>query len=127
MAKQRSYSALGREYMHRMRNRAGTAEDRVDLSNLFSCTALDFLRHVFPGEGAVRITMADIEFDPSAAPHYSISRGLMVNPEFGEVWRNSDLPGLVGRLADSAYARYLHLNKHPEKTEKKIRNSERSL
>ncbi|MEW6665715.1 MAG: hypothetical protein AB1512_10915 [Thermodesulfobacteriota bacterium] len=36
-------------------------------------------------------------------------------------WTDSDLPHVIERLAEAATGRYKHVEKHPEKTEAKIR------
>ena len=58
---------------------------------------------------------------PAEEPFYLLSGDLERDPDFTAVWNASDLPRVVARLAKSAANRCRHLEKHPEKTEAKIR------
>ncbi|MBN2460655.1 MAG: hypothetical protein JXB60_03525 [Candidatus Cloacimonetes bacterium] len=121
MKNQISYSTLGNTFIHRMRNEINNSEDAVDLENCFSLTSTDFLREVF-GEIEIEINSDDIVFDSQKKDYYTISKTLSGQEKFKEIWQNSDLPSVIKKFAESTYHHYLHLQKHPEKTQKKIRN-----
>lgn len=121
MDRQRSFTSLSKEYMPRLRDRMSNSEDCVDLEKHFSFLAVDFINRALP-ESAVPAGPEDILFDPRSKRHFSVSNSLLDSDDFQDLWRNSDLPHLITKMADSAYGRYLHLHKHTAKTEKKIRN-----
>lgn len=118
--RQFSFTSLEKESLHLMRNRINNAEDKVDIDNYFSRTAADFLTKVFE-ENPVIMT-DDVLFSPDRKPYYTVSKRLRKSDTFMKVWDNSDLPKCIGKMADSFFHRYKHLCKHPEKTDKKIRN-----
>ena len=86
---------------------------------------LDFegevLEKVFEKKG-IELNGDDVLFDPKAEKYFILSSSLKDQTIFKETWDGSDLPNMIGRFADSTYHRYLHLDKHLEKTERKIRN-----
>ena len=121
MKRQISYSSIGNEFMHKMRDQISNSEDKIDLGNGFSLVVTRFLSRVFE-EKDIRISDNSILFNPQAKNYYSIDKELLDQGDFVETWQNSDLPNVIKKFADSTYHRYIHLNKHKEKTEKKIRN-----
>jgi hypothetical protein len=118
--RQISFTSLEKESLHLARNRINNAEDKIDIDNYFSRTATDFLAKVFEEKPVIKAE--DIIFTPDRKPYYSVSKRLKESETFKEIWNSSDLPKCIGKMADSFYHRYKHLCKHPEKTDKKIRN-----
>ena len=121
MGKQMSFTGLEREYVPRLRSLINRAEDRVDLENHFRHTVADMLNRIFSAH-KLRISAEDVIFDPGEGEHYSVSRSLFDYEPFRATWENSNLKQVIRGFAHSAYRRYRHLDRHPEKTEKKIRN-----
>jgi len=121
MTKTFSFSNHEKKSMQEMRNKLNHAEDKIDLENKFSYTVTGFLKEVFY-EKDINIKMDDIFFTPDKRYYYSIRPELQKSDIFRQTWDNSDLPNAIKRFAGATYHRYLHLNKHPEKTEKKLRN-----
>jgi len=121
MKSQISFANLGNDYIHRMRDQINNSEDKIDLENNFCYTVSKFLIDVFSGE-ELEVSADDISFDPNSETFYTLSDNLKNQERFREIWQNSDLPNVIKRFAESTYHRYLHLNKHLEKTQKKIRN-----
>ena len=66
--------------------------------------------------------MEDVVFKPKEKSHYKFDEKITNNSEFKKTLKESDLSKVISDFADSAYRRYLHLEKHPEKSESKIRN-----
>lgn len=116
-----SYCSLEHAMKHEMRRAINRSKDTVDLGNQFSYTVADFLRKAITDKNAM-IRQNDVTFMTYPAPHFAVSSRLQEMPAFAELWNHSDLPGIVKRFAESAYHRYLHLERHPEKTNLKIRN-----
>lgn len=121
MNKTASFSKFEKEFSREMRNKINTSEDKIDLENHFSCTVSNMLRKIFEDKN-IRITNGDIYFDPSQKHYYRIDGNLLDSKIFKTTWENSDLQSVINRIAASAYHKYVHMKKHPEKTEKKIRN-----
>ena len=63
----------------------------------------------------------DFSLTSGNAPNYTLSKRLLSSKKFMSLWNDSDLPRLISRLSESAVRRYKHLEKHPEKTDAKIR------
>ncbi|MCD4820226.1 MAG: hypothetical protein K8S23_16210 [Candidatus Cloacimonetes bacterium] len=116
-----SFSHIEKEYLHEMRNKINNSENKSDLKNHFSFTILNMLEEVFE-EKEVELNGDDVLFDPKAEKYFILSSSLKDQVIFQETWKGSDLPNVIGRFAYSTYHRYLHLDKHLEKTERKIRN-----
>ncbi len=119
MKGQISFSAIGNELIHELRDRLNNSEDITDVRNNFSYTVISLLSQAFEN---IEIDADDVNFTPEKENRYSISDRLMNIKEFKEIWQHSDLSNVINKFADSSYHRYLHTNKHQEKTNKKIRN-----
>jgi hypothetical protein len=112
---------LERKYAHELRNKINHSENVSDLRRLFQHTVSNFLLEVFEEEDFT-IREEDIQFDPEHKKYYSISDELQRKPAFKKIWDNSDLPNLLHRFSKAINNHYVALNKHNERTEKKIRS-----
>ena len=121
MEKQISFSTLGNEYIHELRDKINNAENITDLKNHFAFTVIDFLNQIFE-KSQLDIDADDIKFDPDVKDLYILSDRLSNDLEFKKIWDISDLKHVIHKFADSAKRRFIHINKHNEKTNKKIRN-----
>ena len=121
MEKQISFSTLGNECVHKFRDKINNAENIVDLKNHFAYTVIDFLNQIFE-KSQLDIDADDIKFNPDVKDLYTLSERLINNIEFKKIWNISDLKSVIYKFADSANKRNIHINKHKEKTNKKIRN-----
>jgi hypothetical protein len=70
---------------------------------------------------AVKFGEDDVRLDLSEKSYFSLSNGLCSMEGFKSTWNNSDLPRMIGRFAETAAPRIKYLEKHPEKTDAKIR------
>ena len=122
MSKQLSFVKYENELIHNFRNKINTSEDIEDVRNIFSYTIIDLFDRIFQGRLGELYT-EDVFFEPENDHYFKFSKKIWKNPEFKKIWEESDLPKVVSDFADSAYRRYVHLHKHPEKTEMKIRNN----
>lgn len=120
MTKQLSFSKYENAVLPDFRQKINHAESAEDLKKFFAYTAKELFEYIFSGE-KIKFEYNDISFMPEDAPHYTVSERLLKSTEFKSVWNNSDLPHVFARLAKRAVNRYKHLEKHPEKTEAKIR------
>jgi len=115
-----NFETLEKRFLSAMRERINNAEDRIDLENHFSRTVKNFLMEAT--DNSFKITEDDILFSPDHENYYEISDKLKSSKEFIQTWENSNLPNFLKKVADSTYHKYIHLGKHLEKTERKIRN-----
>ncbi|MDA3812624.1 MAG: hypothetical protein PF570_00055, partial [Candidatus Cloacimonetes bacterium] len=89
--------------------------------NHFALTVINFLNQIFE-ESQLDIDADDIKFSPEVKDLYILSDRLNRDLEFKKIWDISDLKNVIHKFAKSANHRYIHINKHNEKTNKKIRN-----
>lgn len=118
MKEQVSYSAIGNELIHELRDRLNNAENISDIRNSFSYTVIGLLSQAFQD---MDVDADDVSFHPDKEQHFQISDRVMKDKNFNEKWQHSDLPNVIQKFADSTYHKYIHTCKHPEKTNKKIR------
>lgn len=119
MAKQISFTQFENEMLPDFRLKLSAAETGEEVKSYFTQTATELLSQIFPAK--TDLEEVPVTLVPADEPFYSISRELRSDKHFKEIWNSSDLPRVIGRLAKSAANRCRHLEKHPEKTEAKIR------
>jgi len=119
MSRQLSFTKFEKELLPDFRQKINMAESSEDVKTFYARTSLALFDKAFEGEFSLEFE--DIMLQPGHADKYVISDRLLSSPSFTEVWNNSDLPNVLGRFTDMALNRFTHLEKHPEKTESKIR------
>jgi hypothetical protein len=116
----RSFTKLEKSISSNLRAKLSLAEDIEDLVEVFYAAITGFINEAVPG---IQVSSTDLLFDPESPDRFKIEDRLLHLPEFAEVWNNSDLRAITNRLAQSCHKRYIHLERHPEKTKAKIRMS----
>jgi hypothetical protein len=117
-----SFAPLERELMHEMRKCIRSVEDTIDLENRFSAIMKHLLEQACERQHIpINVCMHDVMFNPEAGNYYIISKKLRKIAGFSELWDSSDLKNVIGRFAGSAYRKYRHLHRHPEKARFKTR------
>ena len=116
MSTQVSFSKLEKEFLPQFRERISSSEDIVDVQKYFSFTIKEMLHKVFENN-SIDIHEDDIEL-LQTVPYYAIKR---IDASLQSLWENSDLKDIVKRFALTAHNRFIHLQKNPSKTNKKIR------
>ena len=119
MKKEFSFTRYERGILPNFRQKISKAESTEDVKKFFVYTVNELFSNVF--EGQLEFDYEDFELMPDGEPHYQLSKRLLSSKDFTSVWNYSDLPRVVNRLAESSIRRYTHLEKHPEKTDSKIR------
>jgi len=119
MVKQLSFTKHENKMLPKFREKINKAESNEDLKKFFVYTVIELFETIF--QEKMDFHYEDIALNPDSEPYYVLSNRLRESPEFGSVWKDSDLPHVVYRMAESAIGRYRHLEKHPEKTDAKIR------
>ena len=120
MSLQYSYALYEKDFNHEFRERLSHSEDASDISNYFSHIITKMLNKIFGDKFTVKDS--DIIFETTGEAHFSFSRKLMDNKDFCDALENSDIGNIIQRFAETANHRYLHLAKHLEKTNSKIRH-----
>ena len=119
MEKKLSFRKYEKKIMPQFREKMNKAESTEDVKKFFTQTVEELLNHIL--DRAVKFQDNDVLLLPDVKPYYQISERLQTVEPLKSYWIDSDLPHIISRLADSACGRYRHLEKHPEKTESKIR------
>jgi hypothetical protein len=119
MTEKLSFTKYEHDCLPGFRQRINKAESVEDVRKVFAYTTRVLLEKVFTGE--VRLRDDDVTLKLLEKSHFSLSDRLFSMKGFKSTWNNSDLPRMVGRFAETAARRIKHLEKHPEKTDAKIR------
>ena len=119
MTRQLSFTKYEQEILPLFRKQCSSAESTEDVKKFFSYSSQRLMRNVF--KGSMQFQWDDIALLPENVPFFHINERLLASDAFKQIWEHSDLPRLVGNLARSAVNRFKHLEKNPEKTNKKIR------
>ncbi|WP_027184308.1 hypothetical protein [Desulfovibrio inopinatus] len=117
MSKRLSFTKYESPVASQFRRMMTEAESTEDVKKFFGQIMDDLLDNVFQEAGRGRYEIIAFAEDK---PFYEVSDALKAKPEFTEIWETSDLPDIVGRLAEKARNQYMHRQKNPEKTEAKI-------
>jgi hypothetical protein len=119
MTKKMSFTKYEHECLPAFRQRINKAESIEDVRKVFSYTTRVLMEKIFSGEGKFRDD--DVTLELSGKSHFSLNNRLFSIEAFRSSWNDSDLPRMVSRFAETAARRIKHLQKHPEKTDAKIR------
>lgn len=121
MSLQYSYALYEKDFTHEFREKISHSEDTSDIANHFSHIIAKMLNKIFGEKFTVKDP--DIMFEPNTnGGHFSFSRKLLDNADFRMALENSDIGNIIQRFAEVAQHRYVHLCKHLDKTNKKIRH-----
>ena len=119
MEKQKSFSHIEQELRHIYRNNLNNAESDEDVKKFFVYVVRDLFNEAYNGQ--VIISHDDISLDENRTEFFVLKDPLKKNKSFMAVWNNSDLPKIVGRMAENGINRIRHLEeRHPDKTEAKM-------
>ena len=119
MVKQVSYTKYENEILPDFRQKLNKAESSEDVRKFFFQTVRGLYERIFENDPDIRYE--DIILNENDDPPYGISKRLLGLDEFKTVWDESDLPHVMVRLTKAAINRQKRLEKHPEKTDSKIR------
>ncbi|MBU0681052.1 MAG: hypothetical protein KKD73_06505 [Proteobacteria bacterium] len=119
MSRQLSFTKFEKELLPDFRQKINMAESSEDVKTFYARTSLALFDKAF--DNAFSLEFNDIMLQPGNTEKYVLSDRLRSSPSFTEIWNTSDLPNILGRFTDVALNRYTHLEKHPEKTDSKIR------
>lgn len=115
-----NFHEVEKEFFSKFRNRVTNSEKLEDLRSCFTTSVAELLGTLLEEE--ISLNGEDITFRPDETDHYWINEELKSNSRVSELLQNPEVRQIVKKAAQTAYHRYLHLKKHGEKTELKIRN-----
>jgi len=118
MSKQLSYSKVEQNILPGFRQNINHAESTEDVRKYFGFAVRDLIIGVFRQE--IEPFPDDVVLAPDSDSGFSLGKRLQANELFMTAWQQSDLPNIVGRLAETAVKHHRHLAKNPGKTELKI-------
>jgi len=119
MEKQKSFTKIEQEVRHNYRKNLNIADSTEDVKKFFVYAVQDFIERAF--DGRITVEFDDISLDREAEEGFICGTFLRENKEFMQCWENSDLPKIIGRLAENAINHIKHLEeKLPDKTEAKM-------
>lgn len=119
MAEKLSFTKYEHECLPAFRQRMNKAESAEDVRKVFAYTTRILMEKVFSGK--LKFRDDDVTLALSEESSFSLSSRLLAAEGFKSAWSNSDLPRMVARFAETAARRIKHMEKHPEKTDAKIR------
>ena len=119
MVKQLSYTKYENEILPEYRQKLNKAESSEDVRKFFFQTVRGLCERIFEKDLGIRYE--DIVLNEDDDPPYGISERLLALNDFKTVWNDSDLPHMMARLTKTAINRQKRLERHPEKTDSKIR------
>ena len=119
MATQVSFSKYENDLIHEFRNRINGTESSEDVKKVFDYSMRELFNKVFDGQ--IKLKREDFIFSHDKDALFEIHERLRETAAFHSAWDNSDLSSIVGRFAQTASHRHIHLEKHREKTNLKIR------
>jgi hypothetical protein len=118
MAKMRSYTKYENKIIPSLRQNLNRAESTEDVKKFFVYAVKELMETAFDG---LSLRHDDIFLSPETEPGFTLSERILSHDVIRAAWSDSDMPQVLGRLAESALKRYRYLQKNPEKTEAKIR------
>jgi len=119
MKKQMSFTKHEHEILPNFRQMMNKAESTEDVKKFFVYSVKELFKRAF--EEKIDFRNDDFELLPGSESYYTVTERFFTSNDLGSIWNNSDISLLIKKLAKSAAHRCKHLEKHPEKTESKIR------
>ena len=121
MSKQISYSKIEQNVLPGFRQNINHAESTEEVRKIFGFAVRDLLLGAFRQE--IDPSPDAVVLAPNAGSGFTLSADLQNNELFMTAWRESDLPHIIGRLAETAGNHFRHLAKNPGRTELKIHHT----
>ena len=114
-----SYSSIENKYWPGFRDKINHCENTLEVLSLFSSTTASILNEI---DDVLEVRNDEVSFVPTEQEClYSFSGRLKEGPRLKAYFDGSDIGSILDRFASAAKNRYVHLNKHPEKTNSKIK------
>ena len=118
MTNVRSHTRHEQQVRKEFRSKLNTSESSEDVRKFFVHAFRDLVGLIF--DGAVEVRNDDATLDGAQERGFTVSSRLLNNRLFVGEWESSDLPSIVGRLAEVAGKRLVRHEKNLERTEAKM-------
>jgi len=119
MSSKLSYSAIEKKYWPGFRDKINHSEDCMEVASLFSSTVASILNDI---DDIMEVRNDEICFIPHEKTcNYSFHNRLNEGPRLKAYFEGSDIGSILDRFAYAAVNKHTHLEKHPEKTNLKIK------
>ncbi len=119
MTRQISFTKYENRVLPTFREMVNKAESTEDLKKFFVYSAIDLFDNVF--EGRMTFWYEDFALSPEGEPYFKLSDRLYSQDAFKAVWRESDLPRVMYRMAEAAVRHHRRMERRTDKCETKIR------
>jgi hypothetical protein len=119
MTKQLSFTKQEHEIRPEFREMLDQAESVEDVKKFFFQTVRKLLSEITDKDWDIEFHR-DVKLDLERGEGWVFSDRLLDQNGLRQLMDDSDLDNILDRLAEKAWNRYRHLNKHPEKTEKNM-------
>lgn len=119
MVKQLSYTKFENEILPDFRQKLNMAESTEDVRKFFFQTVRQLFERIFEEKAPIRFE--DLALQVNEDQTYKFADPLFKSRKFQGVWKDTDLPNVMDRLAKAAVNRHKRLSRNPEKTDSKIR------
>lgn len=119
MTKQLSFSKQEQELRPEFREMLDRAESVEDVKKFYFQIVRELLSKITDKEWDIAFPR-DVNLDFEKGEGWVFSDQLLDQNDLRQLMNDSDLDNILDRLAEAAWNRYHHLEKNPEKTEKKI-------
>ncbi|HHH84439.1 MAG TPA: hypothetical protein ENL15_00620 [Firmicutes bacterium] len=120
MSRTLSFTNHARVAFSELRERLNQTERPQEALKEFAVAATSFLKKACNEKG-VNLPGEAVSLTPGEKRLFIIHPSLMEQEIFQRLWADSDLPHIITQMAEQATNRWIHLSKHQEKTNKKIR------
>ena len=125
MTERLSFTKYENEILPTFRDRMNKAESTEDVRKFYFYTVKELLEKILELGEDEELDISypeDVDLDLNSDTNFKLGEKILQNQKIKEYLENSDLPDILQRLAESAIKRYVHLEKHRERTESKIRS-----
>lgn len=119
IVKRISFTKQENRILPNFRQKINMAESTEDVKKFFLQAARDLFEEI--SGKRIAVEYGDITLLPEMEPHFTMSDRFSSLVDLNDLWSDSDLPRVMNRFAVIAARRYCYLEKHPEKTDAKIR------
>lgn len=114
-----SYSAVENKYWPGFREKINHCENPLEVAGLFSSTTASIINEI---DELLEVRNDEVNFVPLEDECcYSFADRLKEGPRLRAYFDESDIGSILDRFAYAAKNRQVHLDKHPEKTNSKIK------
>jgi len=126
MTRQLSLDRYEHDKLPDFRGKLQQAESSEDVKKSFAQVTKALLEEIMGAEAGIGLDT--IALTPGEPPYFLIEERFKKTAPFHAIWDDSDLPRIIGRLAEISNNRYIrlegHVEKHPEKASRNVKGEQ---